>query len=373
MSQTAESTTLSEAKPPSPAPAPANKVAAGGTSAGTAKRKFPAKPFFGTLAVVALIGFGYYWLHYGEETTDDAFLEAHVMQVAPQIAGTVKRVLVNDNQEVKAGDLLVELDPSDNQAVYDSAKANLDSSEAKLAQAKAQLDSTAAALEQAKSDVAQFKANADNTAKDLARNKELRQQGVVSQRDLDNAQAAADSNIAALDGKMKRVVAAQSDVNVNAAAVKSAEAQVELAKAMLQTASLRLGYTKIYAPVDGRVTRKNVEIGNYVQTGAALMAVVPHETWVVANYKETQLNHMRPGQPVDIYVDAYPKLKLKGRLDSIQKGTGTRFSLLPAENATGNYVKVVQRVPLKITLVDVPADAPILAPGMSVIPVVYTR
>ncbi|CAN5692143.1 HlyD family secretion protein [soil metagenome] len=361
MSQAAE-TSLDQEPKISTAPPPA-----------AAKRKFPAKPFFGVLAVLGIVALVYWLMHRGEQTTDDAFIEAHVMQVGPQIAGTVKNVLVSDNQEVQAGDLLVELDPNDNQAVYDSAKANVDSAEAKLAQAKAQLDSIASALDQAKSDVEQAKATAVNAQKDFERNKELRQSGVVSQRDLDNAQAAAVSDTAALESKTNRVVAAEADVSVNAAAVKSAEAQVELAKALMQTASLRLGYTKIYAPVTGRVTRKNIEVGNYVQTGAAMMAVVPHEVWVIANFKETQLHHMRPGQRAEIVVDAYPDLKLKGVVDSVQKGTGARFSLLPAENATGNYVKVVQRVPVKIKLVDLPKDMPILAPGMSVVPVVFTR
>ena len=143
------------------------------------------------------------------------------------------------------------------------------------------------------------------------------------------------------------------------------------AQAILDSARLRLSYTKIYAPTDGRVTRKNVEPGSSVQTGATLLAIVPSDTWVVANFKETQLDDMRPGQPVDIHVDAYPSLDLHGRVESIQSGTGSRFSLLPSENATGNFVKVVQRVPVKIFITDLPKDAPELTPGMSVVPTVH--
>lgn len=337
------------------------------------KRRLQRRYFIAIFAVIAVAALGMYLLNHGLESTDDAFVEAHVLQISPQIAGQVSKVYVDDNQEVKAGDLLVEIDPRDNQAIYDSAAANLASAEAKYAQAQAQLSISEAALQQAKFEVENAQANADNTDKELKRSQELRTRGVISQQDLDNADTFQRTAKATLDGRNKRVIAADAEVTMNQAAVKSGQAQVELAKAMLETARLRLSYNKIYAPQDGRVTRKNVEPGNYVQTGSALMAVVPHDVWVVANYKETQLDHMRDGQPVDIKIDAYPSLHLTGRVESIQKGTGARFSLLPSENATGNYVKVVQRVPVKIVFDKLPTDTPILAPGMSVIPVVNTR
>lgn len=321
------------------------------------------------VSLVALVIF----LNRGHESTDDAFVEGHIMQVSPQVAGSILKVHVDDNQRVKAGDLLVELDPRENQAIYDQAKANADSAVAKLGQAEAQLASSQAALQEAQSDIEESRANAENAAKELTRGQELRERGVTSEQDLDRVQAAARSSKAALDSKIKKALGNESDVKVNAAAVESAKAQVELANAMFDTAKLRLSYTRIYAPEDGRVTRKNVEPGNYVQTGAALMAIVPDEVWIVANYKETQLHHMRPGQPVDIHVDAYPSLKVHGKVDSIQAGTGARFSLLPSENATGNYVKVVQRVPVKIAIADWPQDGPLLAPGMSVVPSVNVR
>ncbi len=306
----------------------------------------------------------------GKESTDDAFIEGHVLQISPQVAGAVLHVLVDDNQRVNTGDLLVELDPQENQAIYNQAKANLDSATAKLGQAEAQLASTQAALQEAQSDVEEARATSDNAAKDFTRGQELRERGVTSEQDLDRVDTAARSSKAALDSKIKKALGTESDVKVNAAAVESAKAQVELANALFDTAKLRLSYTKIYAPEAGRVTRKNAEIGNYVQTGTALMAVVPDNVWVVANFKETQLHHMRPGQPVDIRVDAYPSIKAHGKVDSVQAGTGARFSLLPSENATGNYVKVVQRIPVKITLDDWPKDGPLLAPGMSVSPTV---
>jgi len=323
--------------------------------------------------VVLVICLALYFINHGYESTDDAFIEAHVMQISPKISEKVFRVWVKDNQEVKKGDLLVELDAGDNLAIYHQAQANLASSEAKLVQAKAQLASNLATLAQNRASTDESKAAADNAAAEMQRSQGLKKTGVISQRDFDTAQMQALSTKAAVNSAWQKASASESDVSVAEAQVKSEEAQVEQAKALLDTATLRLSYTKLYAPEDGRVTRKNVEVGNYVQSGSALMAVVSHEVWVVANYKETQLNHMRPGQPVKIRVDAYPELRLEGKVDSIQAGTGARFSLLPAENATGNFVKVVQRDPVKILITNMPKNAPLLAPGMSVVPTVNVR
>jgi membrane fusion protein, multidrug efflux system len=350
--------------------APANSTSSAPSTPPPKPRRNPRPILIGggivILFVIALVVFA----NRGKESTDDAFIEGHVMQISPQVAGPVLRVLVEDNQRVKAGDLLVELDPRENKAIYDQAKANADSAVAKLGQAQAQLASAQAAYQEAQSDIEEARANSDNATKEFNRGQELRERGVTSEQDLDRVNATARSSKAILDSKTKRALATASDVKVNAAAVEAAKAQVELANALFDTAKLRLSYTQIFAPQDGRITRKNVEIGNYVQTGAALMAVVSDDVWVVANFKETQLHHMRPGQPVDIRVDAYPSLRVHGRVDSIQAGTGARFSLLPSENATGNYVKVVQRIPAKITLLDWPKDGPLLAPGMSVTPTV---
>ena len=308
----------------------------------------------------------------GRESTDDAFIEAHVMQVSPKISEKVLRVHVDDNQLVKRGDLLVELDPRDTEALVKQAKANLDSAAAKLAEAKAKLAADQASLAQARADVNESKALADNAGQELTRSKSLRGSGAIAQREYDQRLAGELSTSAALASKQQKVVVAEAGVNIAVAAVASAEAWVEQSRALLDTAQLRLDNTKILAPGDGRVTRKNAEPGNFVQPGNALLAVVGPEVWVTANFKETQLARMRPGQRVDVHVDSYPNLRLRGKVDSIQSGTGSRFSLLPPENATGNYVKVVQRVPVKITL-DLPRDFPLLAPGMSVSPSVLVR
>lgn len=329
------------------------------------------------IAAVALLaglfwGIKTFWKNRGRESTDDAFIEAHVMQVSPKISEKVLRVLVDDNQMVKCGDLLVELDPRDTQALLNQAKANLDSSKAKLAEAQARLAAEQAGLSQAMADVNEAKAHADNAGQEMTRSKTLRKSGAIAQREFDQMLAGELSTKAVLASKQQKVIAAESGVKVAVAAEASAQAWVEQSRALLDTAQLRMDNTRIHAPGDGRVTRKNVESGNFVQPGNALMAIVSPEVWVIANFKETQLARVRPGQSVEVKVDSYQNLRLKGKVDSIQAGTGSRFSLLPPENAAGNYVKVVQRIPVKITL-DLPSDAPILAPGMSVAPSVLVR
>ncbi len=256
------------------------------------------------VALIALfIGFLYYLHARKYENTDDAFIEAHVIQLSPQVSAHVWRIYIDDNYEVAKGDLLIELDPRDYQVSVKEAQAN---------------------FEKAKSD--------------FERVERLKSTGAVSKQDIDSAQA-----------------------------------NLDVTKARLEQAQLNLSYTKIEAPEPGKITRKNVEIGDYVQPGQALLAIVPHDVWVIANYRETQLTHMKVGQHVEIYVDAYPKYTFKGHVDSIQSGSGARFSLLPPENATGNYVKVVQRIPVKIVF-DEPLDKlKLLSPGMSVEPTVKVR
>ncbi|MEI6032886.1 MAG: HlyD family secretion protein [Verrucomicrobiae bacterium] len=324
------------------------------------------------LLLALVFGVRFYLQSRGRQSTDDAFIEAHVMQVSSKISEKVVRVLVDDNQVVKGGDVLVELDPRDAQALLSQAKANLDSSEAKLAEARARLGAEQAGLAQALADTSETKALADNAGQELLRSKSLRKSGAIAQREYDQMMAGDLSRKAALTSKQQRAIGAQAGISVAVAAVASAAAWVEQSRALLDTARLRMDNTRICAPGDGRIARKNVEPGNFVQPGNALMALVAPEVWVIANFKETQLDRLRPGQAVEVRVDSYPSLLLKGKVESIQAGTGSRFSLLPPENATGNYVKVVQRVPVKIEL-ELPVDSPLLAPGMSVSPSVMVR
>ena len=278
-----------------------------GRTAGVASWKWAA----GGAALAVVLGFGLYLvLRAPSESTDDAAVDAHVIPVSAKVAGHVARVLVDDNQQVKAGALLAELDPRDFQT----------------------------RLDQAKGKVASDRADSAKTGADLKRAAALFARDEASKQDLEHAQAAADAALA----------------------------ELSQSEAALRQAELDLSYTRIEAPEAGRVTRKAVEPGAYVSIGQPVLALVPEDAWVVANFKETQLTRMRPGQPAEIRVDAYPDQRLRGHVDSIQAGTGARFSLLPAENATGNFIKVVQRVPVKIVLDDKPAGGRVLAPGMSV-------
>ena len=278
-------------------------------------------------------------------STDDAQIDGHVDPVIPQVGGYVTRVLVKDNEPVRAGQVLVKIEPGDYQARMEMANASLASAVASLAAARADEEVSRTADRKA--------------ATDLARYRPLRAEGGISQQQFDDAQAAAEEAHARLDAAAKQVAAAA--------------AQVAQKRADLDLARLQLSYTTVTAPVAGTVSKKSVEPGQMVQAGQALLSIVQdRDVWVVANYKETQLTHMRPGQPVEVEVDAYPGVRFQGRVESIASATGARFALLPPDNATGNFTKVVQRVPVKIVLTGPPDPAHPLRVGMSVKAVVAT-
>ncbi len=321
------------------------------------------------LVVVGLAwGAKYYFIDRFHQSTDDAFIDAHVSQISAKVAAHVVRLKIDDNSEVRAGDLLLELDPRDFQTEHDQAAASLRAAQSRRIQAEAQVKVTEAQFEQAKAQADSAQATAVEAIADLDRDRKLRARQVIDQRDLDHSVANAGTSGAALDAARKSVLAAQAQISLSEAELEASAAQVGEAQAQLQAADLRLSYTRIYAPVSGKVTRKNVEIGDYVQPGQTLFAIVPHDVWVVANFKETQLGQMAVGQRVEVRVDAAPGRKLRGHIESLQLGTGSRFSLLPPENATGNYVKVVQRLPLKIVFDEPETVLRPLAPGMSVEP-----
>ena len=430
----------------------------------TRKRPLYKRPAFLIAAVIVLLVaavFGVrYWLYArSHESTDDAFIDAHVTPVSPKVSGYIAKVHVKSNQQVKKGDLLVEIDPRDYEAKLDQAKAQLAAGEARLkeaqtgveltrantkanvqqasgtvqqaragvemqragaaaertrvTQASAAINSAQANLQQAQAQVEAAQAELVRAQADVARYQELYSKDEVSKQRLDQAIATARTAEAQTEAAKQRAAAAASQVSESQAAQRTAsetarraevqigaaqaqvqEAQGKLAaantapqqvaasQAQAQTASasleqlraavaqaeIDLSYTKLFAPDDGRVTNKSVEDGALVQSGQPLMAIVPGDVWVTANFKENQIGKMRPGQSVEITVDAYPDKVFKGHVDSIQAGTGARFSLLPPENATGNYVKVVQRVPVKIVFDEPPDPSHLLAPGMSVQP-----
>lgn len=334
-------------------------------------RKHKRRFFIVLLCVVAvvLVAAFFWWLHARNyESTDDAFIDAHLVHVSPQIAGKVLHVYVSDNVPVHVGELLVQIDPADARARYDQAQAQEQQVEAQLAQARTQVQVSQVALQRARADRTGAAAQAANAAAQLRRYQGLQRAypAAVSKQELDQAQATATNLAAQQQASAAEVDSASEQVEAARSAVATAQAELATAQAQLQQQRLNLGYTQLRAPVDGTVADVSVALGDYVQPGQQLLDVVPRDIWVTANFKETQLALMRPGQRADLKIDAYPNVHFVGHVDSIQRGAGQAFALLPPQNATGNFVKVVQRVPVKI-LIDSPNDARyVLGPGMSV-------
>ena len=313
-----------------------------------------------------------WWLnarHY--ESTDDAFIDTRTVQISAQVAAAIVDVPVTDNQLVDAGAELVRLDDRDYVAQRDQAAAQVNQARASVENLTAQIGTQQAKVDQANKQVAQAQAALTFAQQQAERYQQLASKGsgtieqaqqyVSNYQQSEAALAAAQANAVATD-KQVAVLQAQRDL---------AYGQLAQARATLEQAVANLSRTVIVAAVAGRVTKLTAAKGGYAAVGQALMMFVPRDVWVTANFKETQLNLMRPGQPVDIVIDAYPGQAFRGHVDSVQSGSGTAFSLLPAENATGNYVKIVQRVPVKIVF-DEPPDV-LLGPGMSVVPTVKVR
>ncbi len=366
----------------------------------------------------------------GRVSTDDAFVDGRIHSIAARINGTVKTLHVTDNQKVKKGDLLIEIDPADFEARVDEAGASLSSERSRLAEtggrvavvkaqwremaqqveaAKINLEVQQKTLAQAELDINRARANVEaqdarvrQAEQDITRANDLFGKEAISREKYENAQTARD--VAAAQAKAAREQLGQARAARDAQSGRVRQARVEIARveaametqkdvirqtetsfgsqgfltkqreAALRIAELNRSYTKIYAPVDGFVTKRSVEVGNQVQQGLPLMAIVPLEgTWITANYKETQLQRVKPGQKAKIRVDTYPGKTFQGKVDSIMAGTGSAFSLFPPENATGNFVKVVQRVPVKIVLDEGTDPDHVLRVGMSVVPTIYTR
>jgi membrane fusion protein (multidrug efflux system) len=338
-------------------------------------RRFNRRFWFLLALGVVMISATTYWFvsNAGYESTDDSAIEAHAIQVSPKISAHVKAVHFDDNYQVKRGDLIIELDPRDYEVALTSASANLASAQSKLTEADAQQNVAQAGLGQVKADLASAQASAENAVSDFNRNEQLYKTHVIDRREYDASAAQAKTAAASVESATKRVASQEAQVRLASAQYVTASAEVKQAESQMQQAQLQLSYTRIFAPFAGRVTKKSVEPGNYVQPGQTLLSLVPPDVWVVANFKETQLKRMKVGQPVSIRVDAIPGREFKAHVESLQVGTGSRFTLLPPENATGNFVKVVQRVPVKIVFDEPPADLERLWAGESVEPKVDVR
>jgi membrane fusion protein, multidrug efflux system len=327
------------------------------------------------LLVLTLAGWGVrrYIFSRHHVTTDNAQVDGHITVVSPRIQGFIARVLVEENQHVKAGDTLVVLDDRDVRVRLQQAEAELRDAQTSVSlrgragQAESQLQATQAQAASAQATVAAAEANFRKAASDLERYRGLAAKQIVSAQQLDAAQAAYDAANANLLAARKQAAAAGSQVSASGAAVRGADARVAAAQAAVDNARLQLSYTALLAPMDGMVAKRTAEPGAQVQVGQNLMSVVPDkDIWVTANLKETQLDKVRVGNPVDFTVDAYDGFTFHGKVESLSPATGARFALLPPDNATGNFTKVVQRVPVRIAVEQSGDPARPLRPGMSV-------
>jgi len=313
-----------------------------------------------------------WWLHARQvESTDDAFIDTRVVPISAQLSGMIVDVPITDNQLLEEGAVLLRVDDRDYRAALAQAKAQLDQATATIDNLNAQIDAQQARIEQAQKQVAQTEAALKFAEEEDARAQDLVKKGAGT---VQNAQQTASSlrqQQAAYAGAKANELAAEKEIAVLRTQQRVAVGQLEQAQAAEDLAKANLSRTTITAPTAGRATKITAAKGAYAQPGQTLLMFVPRDVWVTANYKETQLTAMHPGQPVDIAVDAYPGRTFAGHVDSIQAGSGAAFALLPPENATGNYVKVVQRVPVKIVF-DPPPDV-YLGPGMSVVPSVRVR
>ncbi len=345
------------------------------------EKRNKARPFVRAGLVVVIIGLlaGGFWLWYSTrnvETTDDAFTSGRVVTIAPHVGGYVVELDVNDNQFVREGQVLARIDPRNYQAAVDQDQAQVAQAEGQLEGAKYSVEVSRktfpAMLDQAKGQLLQAQGQRFQAETDLRRQRSVAR-AATSQQAIDQATAAmqeAEGQVAVSQAQVESATPVKANISVSQARTVQQGGALQIAEAELATAKLNLGWTVIRAPHDGWIAERSVEQGNYVNSGQALFSIVEPEVWITANFKETQLTRMRAGQLADISVDAYPSLHLHGHVDSIQLGSGQQFSAFPPENATGNFVKIVQRVPVKI-LIDSGLDPDLPLPiGLSVEPTV---
>jgi membrane fusion protein (multidrug efflux system) len=325
---------------------------------------------------LAACGYGYYWWTFARffEETDDAYVGGNVTPIAPHISGFIVQILVTDNQQVRAGQLLIRLDDRDARAAFDHADAALQQQEAVLSSLRAKYTLQQAMIQQAVADLDAKTAQAEFAKVDAERYRWLAQRSSGTAQDEQRSSALDKQAQASVISSKAGIAAAKRQLDVLDAQISEAKAAVAQAKADLQTAKLNLDYTKIRAPIDGYVGNRAAQVGAYVAQGAYLLTIVPaHGLWVDANFKEDQLARMRPGQPATIVADVLPGHVLHGYLLNLAPATGAVFSVIPPENATGNFTKIVQRVPVRIALDDVYATLGKIRPGISTTATVDTR
>lgn len=353
------------------------------------KKKIMAAFIFAGITLAGIIT-GFFYIQYKKThiATDDAFVDGRIHTVSSKVSGTVKSVYVNDNQFVKKGDVLLEIDTADFDVRVKEASAGFDAESTRLSELSYRLDTAKQQMEELKASVGTAKANLElqdanmkQAEIDMKRAEELYRENIIPRDRYEKAKTVYDMAVAGVKASKEALKQADARIETQKAVIKQTLAAIEPQKAVIKqkeasvgAAELNLGYAKIYAPSDGYATRKSVESGNQIQAGQPLMAVVALEdVHVIANYKETQLERVRVGQRVEIKVDTYSGKKFKGKVESIMAGTGAVFSLFPAENATGNFVKVVQRIPVKIILDKGTDPDHVLRIGMSVEPTIMVE
>ena len=352
------------------------------------KNRILALMIFSVLIVAVVVAFLFYLRYKSTHiSTDDAFVDGHVHLIASKVSGTVKSLPIQDNQFVEKDSLLLEIDPIDYEVRLKEASAGFEEERTRLSQlqdavvsAKKQLQETLAGLDAARANLELEEANLRQAEKDFERAKFLVKKELIAQQEYDRSQTAYEVALAQKKASRDRIKQLEATVETQRAQIKQTEAAIPPQQALisqreatLKGAELNRSYTKILAPASGFVTKRTVEVGNQIQTGQPLMAVVPldpENIWITANYKETDLKHVKRGQRVKIKVDTYPDKTFYGQVNSIMAGTGSVFSLFPPENATGNFVKVVQRIPVKIVLEKGTDPEHLLRIGMSVIPTI---
>ena len=298
------------------------------------------------------------------QSTSDAYIEGRIIRISPKVSGQVIALRIDDNTTVNAGDVLLEIDPADYQAKVDQAAAAVAAAESAVSEAHAAVDRAQAAVGEAQAATRVAATEAERRAADYRRYNAMGTDGISAQ-DLETAKFTSDAADDQRHVAEKREAAAAAEFEVAQKRISTAEAQVASAKAQLSLAQLQLRYTKVSATESGVITKKNVERGDFVSTGQPLLAIVPNDKWIIANFKEIQLKRMRNGQLAEVHVDAFPDRVFRAHIQSLQSGTGSRFELLPPENATGNWVKVVQRLPVKLLFDPEQGDLDHLAQGMS--------
>lgn len=329
------------------------------------------------IVLIALGAFIWWFATRNQVGTDDAYTDGNAISIAPKVSGYVTQLKIDDNVFVHKGDLMVEIDPRDYAAQVDQARAQLGLAQAQLLAAQAQLDIARvqypAQYDEARAQIETANANFARAQADYARQNAVDPRA-TTQQNIDAAtaqQRTMQANVMSAQAQLRTARLAPQQIRQAVAAVEERREQVDAAEAQLATAQLNLAWCDLRAPSDGWVTRRNVQLGSFLQAGTALFSIVTPQVWITANFKESQLTRMRPGDKVKISVDAYPKLDLRGHVDSVQLGSGSRFSAFPAENATGNFVKIVQRVPVKIVIDSGLPDNRPLPLGISVEPTVY--